>query len=103
MHPPEHPPTSYDVHPAHAHDLAAAQIRHDLETTEYHRSGPRPGGDDTHAGHSVEMFRQKFWGTLLLSIPTVIWSPTFQQWFSFEAPGGSLASRWVPAIFRTLV
>jgi Cu2+-exporting ATPase len=49
------------------------------------------------------MFRQKFCGTLLLSTPTVIWAPTIQQWFSFEALGGSLASRWVPAIFGTLV
>jgi Cu2+-exporting ATPase len=49
------------------------------------------------------MFRQKFWGTLLLSIPTVIWSPMIQQWFRYTAPGGATASRWVPAIFGTLV
>jgi P-type Cu2+ transporter len=61
------------------------------------------GGHDKHAGHSVEMFRDKFWGTLLLSIPTLVWAPMIQHWFGYEAPGGALASRWIPAIFGTLV
>ncbi len=60
-------------------------------------------GHDKHAAHSVEMFRQKFWGTLLLSVPTVIWSPMIQHWFAYTAPGGAVASRWVPAVFGTLV
>ena len=60
-------------------------------------------GHDKHAGHSVEMFRQKFWGTLLLSIPTVVWSPMIQHWFGYTAPGGAAASRWIPAIFGALV
>ena len=103
MHPHKRPPTAHDLHAAHAHDPATDQIRHDPETHGDHGSGHRAGGHDEHAGHSIEMFRQKFWGTLLLSIPTVIWAPMTQHWFSFEAPGGSLASRWVPAIFGTLV
>jgi len=49
------------------------------------------------------MFRQKFWGTLVLSIPTIVWAPMIQHWFGYEAPGGPVASRWVPAIFGTLV
>ena len=61
------------------------------------------GGHDKHAGHSVEMFRDKFWGTLLLSIPTLVWAPMIQHWFGYTAPGGSPASRWIPAIFGTLV
>jgi Cu2+-exporting ATPase len=58
---------------------------------------------DKHAGHSVEMFRQKFLGTLLLTIPTVIWAPMIQEWFGYEAPGGPEASRWISALFGTLV
>jgi Cu2+-exporting ATPase len=60
-------------------------------------------GHDKHAGHSVEMFRDKFWGTLLLSMPTIVWAPMIQHWLGYEAPGGPAASRWVPAIFGTLV
>jgi Cu2+-exporting ATPase len=56
-----------------------------------------------HAGHSLEMFRRKFWGTLLLSIPTVIWAPMIQHWFGYQALGGPGASRWISAAFGTLV
>jgi Cu2+-exporting ATPase len=49
------------------------------------------------------MFRRKFWGTLLLSLPTVVWAPMIQMWFGYQAPGGPIASRWMPAIFGTLV
>ena len=60
-------------------------------------------GHDKHAGHSVDMFRKKFWGTLLLSIPTIVWGPMIQQWFHYAAPGGPVASRWISALFGTLV
>ncbi len=60
-------------------------------------------GHDKHAGHSVQMFRQKFWGTFLLSIPTILWAPMVQLWFGYEAPGGPAAARWIPAVFGTLV
>jgi len=72
--------------PAHGEDGASAQDTH-----------------DRHVGHSAEMFRQKFWGTFLLSIPTIIWSPMIQHWFAYEAPGRTTASRWLPAIFGTAV
>jgi Cu2+-exporting ATPase len=49
------------------------------------------------------MFRRKFWGTLLLSIPTVVWSPMIQHWLGYQAWGGPAASRWIPAVFGTLV
>ena len=60
-------------------------------------------GHDKHAGHSVEMFRRKFWGTLLLSIPTLVWAPMIQHWLGYQAPGGPGAARWISAIFGTLV
>jgi Cu2+-exporting ATPase len=49
------------------------------------------------------MFRRKFWGTLLLSIPTLVWSPMIQHWFDYQAIGGAPATRWIPAIFGSLV
>ena len=58
---------------------------------------------DKHAGHSVEMFRRKFWGTLLLTIPTLVWAPMIQHWLGYSAPGGPVASRWISAIFGVLV
>jgi len=49
------------------------------------------------------MFRRKFWGTLLLAIPTFVWSPMSQHWFGYEAWGGPGAARWVPALFGMLI
>jgi Cu2+-exporting ATPase len=49
------------------------------------------------------MFRQKFWGTMLLSVPTVVWAPMIQQWLGYAAPGGAVAARWIPAFFGSLV
>ena len=43
-------------------------------------------GHDKHAGHSVASFRDKFWLTLLLTIPTLIWSGMIQHWFDYTAP-----------------
>ena len=59
-------------------------------------------GHDKHAGHSVKMFRDKFWGSLALTVPTVIWSPMVQQWLGFSAPAFT-GSVYVPAIFGTIL
>jgi Cu2+-exporting ATPase len=34
--------------------------------------GGHGGGHDRHEGHSVAMFRDRFWLTLLLTIPTLL-------------------------------
>ena len=48
------------------------------------------------------MFRDRFWITLLLTIPTLVWSEMVQQWFGFAAPMFP-GSAYVPAIFGTAV
>jgi Cu2+-exporting ATPase len=48
------------------------------------------------------MFRNRFWLTLLLTVPTVIWSEMIQHWFGYTAPRFS-GSADVPAIFGTIV
>ena len=40
------------------------------------------GGHDDHAAQ----FRDRFWLTLALSVPIVIWSATIQEWFGYTAP-----------------
>jgi P-type Cu2+ transporter len=41
---------------------------------------------DRHAGHSVAMFRDKFWLSFALTIPVVFWSHDVQHWFGYRAP-----------------
>ena len=48
------------------------------------------------------MFRQKFWGTLALSIPTLVWAPMLQRWFHYTAPAFP-GARLIPALFGTAV
>ena len=74
MHNHSHPQHDHHVHGEHAPHLQKAP--HDEALA----------GHDKHAGHSVAMFRNKFWLTLLLTIPTVIWSEMIQQWFGYTAP-----------------
>jgi len=57
---------------------------------------------DRHAGHSVAMFRDKFWLSFTLTIPTVFWSAEVQQWLGYTAPSFA-GSRFIPAIFGTAV
>ncbi|MHB1072227.1 MAG: copper-translocating P-type ATPase [Gemmatimonadaceae bacterium] len=60
------------------------------------------GAHDKHAGHSVAMFRSKFWLSLVLTLPTVFWAPMVQDWFGYRAPAFP-GSRWIPAVFGTAV
>jgi Cu2+-exporting ATPase len=48
------------------------------------------------------MFRDRFWLTLLLSIPTLVWSDMIQTWFGYRAPVFP-ASAYIPAVFGTAV
>ena len=48
---------------------------------------PTPGGHDKHAGHSVAMFRDRFWVTLGLTVPIVVSSGMIQDWFGYSLPG----------------
>ena len=48
------------------------------------------------------MFRDKFWVSLLLTIPTVVWSPMVQEWLGFTAPVFP-GSRYVPAVFGSIL
>src|SRR5258707_11845186 len=41
---------------------------------------------DRHAGHSVAMFRDKFWLSFALTIRVVFWSSDIQHWLGYTAP-----------------
>lgn len=59
-------------------------------------------GHDRHAGHSVAMFRDRFWIALLLTLPTVLWSEMIQHWFGYRAPSFA-GSGWIPPLFGSAV
>jgi P-type Cu2+ transporter len=53
-------------------------------------------------GTASRSFRDRFWITLSLSIPTLLWSGMVQHMFGFSAPTFP-ASECVPALFGTAV
>jgi Cu2+-exporting ATPase len=55
-----------------------------------------------HAGHSVAMFRDKFWLSFALTIPVVFWSPDVQHWLGYRAPSFP-GSAWIAPILGTVV
>ena len=75
-----------------------------------HATGPHAGhsmsevhaGHNRHAGHSVAMFRKKFWLSFALTIPVVFWSTDIQHWLGYSAPSFP-GSNLIPPILGTVV
>ncbi len=57
---------------------------------------------DRHEGHSVAMFRDRFWLSLALSIPVLVWSGDPQDWLGYTAPTFP-GSALIPPLFGTIV
>lgn len=91
-------------HEAHTPDTAPGNAVHSVERA--HAGGglpaATPDGHDKHAGHSVEMFRSKFWLSLFLTLPTLVWGHMLQRALSYTAPVFP-GAEWVPALFGTAV
>jgi P-type Cu2+ transporter len=89
---------------ASKHDHAQHGAMHEMN--ELH--GPSAGSTgahaahDRHAGHSVAMFRDKFWLSLALTLPVVFWSSEVQHWLGYHAPTFP-GSQFVPAILGTVI
>jgi Cu2+-exporting ATPase len=75
---------------------------HSMGAMNHPSPGITAGAHDKHAGHSVAMFRDKFWLSLVLTIPVLIWSRDPQTWLHYGAPtfpGSSL----IPPLLGTAV
>ncbi|TMG98275.1 MAG: HAD family hydrolase, partial [Betaproteobacteria bacterium] len=57
---------------------------------------------DRHAGHSAAMFRRKFWISLALTIPILIWGHMLAALIGY-APPALPGSMWIAPIFGTAV
>ena len=92
----------------HEHDQQdlAARTEHLEEAADAAHSGDlehhAAGGHDKHAGHSVAMFRDKFWLSLALTVPVVVLSHDIQEWFGYSIPM-FLGIEYVPAIIGTVI
>ncbi|MEV0946889.1 copper-translocating P-type ATPase [Rhodococcus sp. NPDC049939] len=66
--------------------------------------GGHAGHGDKHAGHGAhgEVFRQKFWLSLVLSLPVVVFSPMVADLFGYSLPDFPGAS-WIPPVLGTVI
>ena len=67
-----------------------------------HKMSDMHGSHDRHAGHSVAMFRDKFWLCFVFTIPVLFWSMDVQHWLGYTAPSFP-GSKFIPAILGTVV
>ena len=88
-----------NAHAMHQHAAPASPNPRSMEDPAHQRGH---AGHDRHAGHSVAMFRDKFWLSLLLTIPTVLWGHMLQDASGWSAPHFR-GSHWIPAVFGTAV
>ena len=84
------------THGHHSHHEHEHEREHEREHEHEH------AGHDKHAGHSVAMFRQKFWVALLLTVPAVIWGEMIPHLVGFEPPAFP-GSQWIPFVFGCAV
>ena len=83
-------PTAVD-HSAHAgHKMSGAMD---------HSAHAGHGAD--HSGHE-QMFRVRFWWSLLLSIPVLVYSEMIQMWLGFMPPMFPFAE-WIPFVFSMII
>jgi len=60
-----------------------------------HSTHTSHGAHDRHEGHDPEIFRKRFWLSLILTIPVVLFSEMIQDWFGYSlsgVPGNTLVS-----------
>src|SRR6266700_2212784 len=67
-----------------------------------HKMSDMHGSHDRHAGHSVAMFRDKFWLSFALTIPVVFWTVDVQHWLGYTAPSFP-GSKFIPPVLGAVV
>jgi len=69
---------------------------------EHHHDNNERQEHDKHAGHSVAMFKDKFWLSLLLTIPVLVYSEMIQHWLNITPPAFP-GSQYVPFVLSTVI
>jgi Cu2+-exporting ATPase len=68
---------------------------------DHSQHGSEHAGHIDHSGHE-ELFRRRFWISLVLSLPVLLYTPMLQMWFGFQMPAFA-GSQWVAPLFAVIV
>ena len=102
------PEADHTYHPDHAsHEHHANADTHDQAMPHDHPHSAldedhHVHGHGEHAGHSTAMFRDRFWWSLLLSIPVVIFSPMVARLLGYHLPAFP-GSTWITPVLGTII
>ena len=88
-----HPKQGMEDHHGHMSATTTAQAH------EGHSAHSAHGAD--HTGHE-QLFRVRFWWSLLLSIPVLLYSGMIQMWLGFTPPAFPF-SEWIPFVFSVII
>ncbi len=83
------------------HDTAVPRHNHKQASHQKHDEHGDHAAHTDHTGHE-QMFRRKFWISLILSIPVLIFSPALQEWLGYTVPE-FLLSQWITPVFAIIV
>jgi P-type Cu2+ transporter len=81
----DHTGTHHEMH-QHTEPMQQDVMDHATHgrNVEHEKHGDHAGHVD-HSGHE-QMFRRRFWISLILTIPVLLFSPMIQEWFGFRMP-----------------
>ena len=100
----DHSEMEHDQHTSAEKDTHADHTKHDMHAGHSAHGTEKAGEHAEHVDHSghEDLFRKRFWVSLLLSIPVLLYTPMLQMWFGFRLPEFA-GGQWITPIFSIIV
>lgn len=95
-------PTRRGAHLGHRSHAGHDHASHGTHTAHAAHAGHAAHGHDAHADHSVASFRDRFWISLLLTLPTIVFGHMLAELTAYQPPHFA-GSEWIAPLFGTLV
>ena len=89
-------------HRHHHHEPPSPPAQPPVQAVPPSRPAAEPHAHDKHAGHSVAMFRDRFWISLLLTVPTLVWGHMLPRLLGYTPPQVP-GAHWIAPLFGTAV
>src|SRR5215213_1443704 len=92
----QHEMKDHSTHQREDHSIDGSPQGHDMSAMSKKDQAAHAGHGTDHTGHE-QMFRTRFWWSLLLSIPVLLYSEMIQMWLGFTPPAFPF-SQWIPFV-----
>lgn len=88
----------------HGHQESETHAGHGQEQGAGAHSTGHDSGHGAHVDHTghEQMFRNRFWVCLVLTVPVLLYSPMLQEWLGFTMPAFP-GSQWIPPLFSIII